>query len=53
VKDKAKVHVAILKLFTHVDPTKKDFSSSEFLIVYLPSMMKFYYLVYDLLSQQQ
>jgi len=24
VKDKNKVHVSILKLFTHVDPTKKD-----------------------------
>jgi dienelactone hydrolase len=52
VQDKNKAHVAILKLFTHVDPARKSFSAKEFLTVYLPSMVKFYYLVYDLLSQQ-
>jgi len=52
VKNKAKVHLAILRLFTHVDPSRKSFSAKEFLTVYVPSMLKFYYLVYDLLSQQ-
>lgn len=52
VQDKNKVHLAILRLFTHVDPARKGFSAKEFLMVYLPSMVKFYYLVYDLLSQQ-
>jgi len=52
VQDKNKVHVAILRLFTHVDPAQKSFSTKEFLTVYVPSMLKFYYLVYDLLSQQ-
>jgi dienelactone hydrolase len=53
VKDKNRVHVAIIKLFTHVDPTHKSFSTKEFVTGYLPSMLKFYYLVYDLLSQQR
>ena len=52
VQDKSKVHVAILKLFTHVDPARKSFSAKEFLTIYLPSMVRFYYLIYDLLSQQ-
>ena len=53
VDDRSRVHVAILKLFTHVDPARKSFSPKEFLTVYLPSMVKFYYLIYDLLSQQR
>ncbi len=53
VQDKTKVHTAIIRQFAHVDPTRKSFSVKEFITVYLPSMMKFYYLVYDLLSQQQ
>ncbi|MEK7377421.1 MAG: hypothetical protein AABZ71_00845, partial [Candidatus Binatota bacterium] len=53
VQDKNRVHLAILKLFTHVDPARKSFSPKEFLTVYLPSMLEFYYLVYDLLSQQR
>jgi hypothetical protein len=52
VRDKSKVHVAILRLFTHVDPARSRFSTKEFLTVYLPSVLQFYYLVYDLLSQQ-
>ncbi|MFQ5903572.1 MAG: alpha/beta hydrolase family protein [Candidatus Binatia bacterium] len=52
VQDKDKVHVAIIKLFTHVDPARKSFSTKEFLTIYLPSMVKFYYLIYDLLRQQ-
>ncbi|MBI2360390.1 MAG: hypothetical protein HYV04_16065 [Deltaproteobacteria bacterium] len=53
VQDKDKVHLAILRLFAHVDPTRPALSPKEFLTVYLPSMLKFYYLVYDLLSQQR
>ena len=53
VSDKSKVHLAILKLFSHVDPARKSFSAKEFLTVYLPSMAQFYYLIYDLLSQQR
>jgi dienelactone hydrolase len=53
VDNKAKVHVAILKLFTHVDPTRKRFSVGELITVYVPSLIKFYYLVYDLLRQQR
>lgn len=53
VPDKSRVHIAILKLFTHVDPSRKSFSTKEFLTVYLPSMFQFYYLIYDLLSQQK
>jgi dienelactone hydrolase len=53
VNNKEKVHVAILKLFTHVDPTRKRFSPKEWLTVYLPSLLRFYYLIYDLLSQQR
>lgn len=53
VQDKSRVHLAILKLFTHVDPARKSFSPKEFLTVYLPSMLEFYYLIYDLLSQQR
>ncbi len=53
VQDKDRVHLAILKLFTHVDPARKSFSPKEFLKVYLPSMLEFYYLIYDLLSQQR
>ena len=52
VRDRGKVHVVILRLFTHVDPTRKRFSLTEFFTVRLPSMMEFYFLVYDLLRQQ-
>jgi fermentation-respiration switch protein FrsA (DUF1100 family) len=52
-QDKERVHVAIIKLFTHVDPSRKSFFAKEFLTVYLPSLLKFYYLIYDLLSQQR
>ncbi|OGQ80606.1 MAG: hypothetical protein A3F90_11310 [Deltaproteobacteria bacterium RIFCSPLOWO2_12_FULL_60_19] len=52
VQDKSRVHLAILRLFGHVDPSKKRFAAMEFLTVYLPSMAEFYYLVYDLLNQQ-
>ncbi len=53
VKDKTKVHLAILRLFSHVDPAPMSFLSWDFLTVYFPSMIKFYYFVYDLLSQQR
>ncbi len=52
VEDKDNVHVAILRAFSHVDPARKSFPAKEFLTVYLPSMVQFYYLIYDLLSQQ-
>jgi len=52
VRDKSQVHVVILRLFTHVDPARKRFSLTEFFTVRLPSMMEFYFLVYDLLRQQ-
>jgi fermentation-respiration switch protein FrsA (DUF1100 family) len=52
VPNKEKAHLAILKLFTHVDPSRKSYSWKEFMTVYLPSMLRFYYLIYDLLSQQ-
>jgi hypothetical protein len=52
VSDRSKVHVAILRLFTHVDPAGKDSSGGGFFTVRLPSLVEFYYLVYDLLRQQ-
>ena len=52
VKDKSRLHVVILRLFAHVDPARDRFAAKELLTVYLPSMAQFYYLVYDLLSQQ-
>ena len=51
-QDRSRVHLAILRLFGHVDPSKQRFAAMEFLTVYLPSIAEFYYLVYDLLSQQ-
>jgi dienelactone hydrolase len=53
VKDKSRVHLAILRLFAHVDPARRSFSAKEYLTVYLPSVWQFYDLVYDLLSQQR
>jgi len=53
VKNRNQVHLAILRLFSHVDPARQSFSAKEFFTVYLPSMMQFYYLIYDLLSQQR
>ncbi|HEY2986372.1 MAG TPA: hypothetical protein VGL11_01525 [Candidatus Binatia bacterium] len=53
VPDKSRVHVAVLRLFSHVDPARRSFSAQEFFTVYLPSVFQFYALVYDLLSQQQ
>lgn len=50
--DKRKVHMAILRLFSHVDPSRQRFSAREYLTIYLPSMVDFYFLIYDLLSQQ-
>ena len=52
VKDKNKVHLAILNLFAHVDPSQKSYSIKDYLTVYLPSIFHFYLLIYDLLSQQ-
>jgi fermentation-respiration switch protein FrsA (DUF1100 family) len=52
VRSPEKVHLAILKLFTHVDPVGTPASSLEWLTVYLPSLAGFYLLVFDLLSQQ-
>lgn len=52
VRDRKKVHVAILRLFTHVDPASKPSSVKEFITVRLPSMLQFYFLIYDLLRQQ-
>lgn len=52
VRDGSRVHMTILKLFSHVDPTRKSYSAKELLTVYLPSLAQFYYLIYDILSQQ-
>ena len=52
VKDKNKVHLVILNLFAHVDPSHKSYSIKDYLTVYLPSIFHFYLLIYDLLSQQ-
>ena len=52
VKDKSKVHLAILNLFAHMDPSQKSYSIKDYLTVYLPSIFHFYLLIYDLLSQQ-
>lgn len=52
VGDKQRVHLAILRLFSHVDPTRSRFSAREYFTVYLPSVAEFYLLVYDLLRQQ-
>jgi len=53
VADKSRVRVAILRLFTHVDPSQNKFSLKEYFTVYIPSAFQFYALIYDLLSQQQ
>lgn len=53
VGDKARVHAAILRLFTHVDPSQNKFSLKDFFTVYIPSVFQFYSLIYDLLSQQR
>lgn len=53
VDSKDRVHVAILRLFDHVDPATKRFSVRELITVYVPSLIRFYYLVYDLLKQQR
>jgi len=52
VKDKSRVHLAILNLFAHMDPSQKSYSIKDYLTVYLPSLFHFYLLIYDLLSQQ-
>jgi dienelactone hydrolase len=49
VPDKSRVHLAIIRLFSHVDPSRKQFSITES----VPSLAQFYLLVYDLLNQQQ
>jgi dienelactone hydrolase len=53
VGDKSRVHAAILRLFTHVDPSQSKFSLKEYFTVYIPSALQFYALIYDLLSQQR
>ncbi len=53
VGNQSRVHLAILRLFAHVDPARRSFSAKEYFTVYLPSMWQFYDLVYDLLSQQR
>ena len=39
-------------LFAHVDPSEKSYSIKDYLTVYLPSILHFYLLIYDFLSQQ-
>lgn len=53
VGDKSRVHTAILRLFTHVDPSQNKFSFKQYFTVYIPSALQFYSLIYDLLSQQR
>lgn len=53
VGNQSRVHLAILRLFAHVDPARRSFSAKEYFTVYLPSMWQFYDLVYDLLGQQR
>jgi dienelactone hydrolase len=53
VGDKTRVHAAILRLFTHVDPSQNKFSFKDFFTVYVPSVFQFYSLIYDILSQQR
>jgi dienelactone hydrolase len=53
VEDRRRVHLAILRLFSHVDPARQRFSLREMLTEYVPSIVKFYYLIYDLLGQQR
>jgi dienelactone hydrolase len=53
VGDKQRVHVAILRLFAHVDPSQSKFSFKEYFTVFIPSALEFYSLIYDLLSQQR
>ncbi len=48
VPDKTRVHLAVIRLFTHVDPSRKQFSITES----VGSLARFYLLVYDLLKQQ-
>ena len=52
-RDQSRVHLVILRLFTHVDPARQSFSLKEIVTAYLPSMAGFYYLIYDLLGQQR
>lgn len=52
VPEKSRVHVAILRLFSHVDPSRKSDSLAEFVTSYVPSLVRFYLLIYDLLKQQ-
>ena len=52
VKDEQKVHVAILQLFSHVDPSRSKFSLRDSVTTYVPSLLRFYFLVYDLFRQQ-
>lgn len=52
VPERHRVHVAVLDLFTHVDPAETKFRTIEFVTVYLPSLFRFYSLIYDLLRQQ-
>ncbi len=52
VKDKSKVHLAILNLFAHMDPSQKSYPIKDYLTVFLPSIFHFYLLIYDLVSQQ-
>jgi dienelactone hydrolase len=53
VGDKTRAHVAILRLFTHVDPSQSKFSFKEYFTVFIPSALQFYSLIYDVLSQQR
>ena len=53
VGDKQRVHAVILRLFTHVDPSQRKFSLKEYFTVYIPSVLQFYSLIGDLLSQQR
>ncbi|MDP6558984.1 MAG: hypothetical protein QF619_02415 [Candidatus Binatia bacterium] len=53
VEDESRVHLAILRMFTHVDPNRRKFKVVENFTVYLPSMFRFFYFVYDLLGQRE
>ncbi len=53
VPDQNRVHLAILRAYSHVDPSKERLGIIEWVTIYAPSLLRFYFLVYDLLRQQR
>lgn len=53
VADKSRVHLGLLRIFSHVRPTLPRATPGNIFRIYIPEVAKFYSLIFDFLRQQR